>query len=889
MIGETLAHYRVTGTLGEGGMGVVYRATDTKLDRQVAIKVLPAAFSVDPERLARFEREAKVLAQLHHPNIASIFGVEESSGTQALVMELVEGATLAERLEGGALPVDDCLAIALQIAQALEEAHEKGIVHRDLKPQNVKAPEEGKVKVLDFGLAKAMDTATGSRSAADLAQSPALMNSPTLTAAPGTALGVILGTAAYMSPEQARGKRVDRRADIWAFGCVLYEMLAGKRAFDGETVSDTMAALLTREPDWSALPAATPARVRALLERCLRKDAQVRLRDIGDARVELAECLRGDVPRTAPAVPTPAAEPVALRTPRRRWAAPVVGALAAIAVFATGIALGSRAAETEPAQYRPLTFARGYVHSARFAPDGRTVIYGAAFEGRPLALFSTRTDSSESRPIDLPSADVAGISKTGEMALLLDRHHAGSWMRVGTLAQVALAGGAPREILEGVFDADISPDGKQLAVVVAEGEGQALQYPLGTIRYRTTGWITQPRIAPDGIRVAFVDHAVEADDLGRVKLLGAGDEVTELSSDHQYSQGLAWSPDGSALWFTGATDTGTSTLWRVAPGGAPRAILTSPMGLRVQDVDPDGHLLLLADDPRATLAGQLAGDASERSYSWWDNDIAQAISLDGSLYAGHNPSQFVDGEYAAFFRRVGAAPVQLGSGLVAGMTPDGEFLFMSSLKGGQTHLSMRPVGAGQPKDFDLGEILLNTAPIDHIVSVSFDGRRLAFLGAAPGAEQQVWVLDVDGGGVPRAASPAGAESVLISPDGRRLLVGDPRRGLYVVAVTGGEPVPVPGAPRADVPLAWSADGHEVLSWDRSLPARIYRTNLESGHRELARELVPADPAGLLYSLLTFSPDGRYYLQRSRRVLTSVQVVTLPRRRGLLESLGGSDR
>ena len=281
--GIRLGPYEITAKLGEGGMGEVYRATDTKLRRDVAIKVLPSAFTEDKERLARFEREAQLLAQLHHPNIASIFGLEESSGVRALVMELVEGPTLAERLENGPLPLDESLSVARQIAEALEEAHEKGIVHRDLKPQNIKASREGKVKVLDFGLAKALDPmSSSSASASQLAQSP------TLTFG-ATQMGVILGTAAYMSPEQAKGLAVDKRADIWAFGVVLFEMLTGRRLFAGDSVTETLAAVLTREIDWKALPATTPPALRRLLERCLDRDVKQRLRDIGEARVTLEE------------------------------------------------------------------------------------------------------------------------------------------------------------------------------------------------------------------------------------------------------------------------------------------------------------------------------------------------------------------------------------------------------------------------------------------------------------------------------------------------------------------------------------------------------------------------------------------------------------------------
>ena len=276
--GTRLGVYDITAAIGEGGMGQVYRATDAKLKRQVAIKVLPPSFAEDVDRLARFQREAEVLASFNHPNIAAIYGLEGSGGMTALVMELVEGDDLSQRIARGALPLDDALPIAKQITEALEAAHEQGIVHRDLKPANIKVRADGTVKVLDFGLAKAMDpSGTSAINAA---------NSPTLTAH-ATALGTIIGTAAYMAPEQARGKAVDKRADIWAFGVVLYEMLAGRSAFAGDTATDIIAAIVTREVDWSALPGATPASIRRLLARCLEKDPKRRLRDIGDARFEI--------------------------------------------------------------------------------------------------------------------------------------------------------------------------------------------------------------------------------------------------------------------------------------------------------------------------------------------------------------------------------------------------------------------------------------------------------------------------------------------------------------------------------------------------------------------------------------------------------------------------
>ena len=277
---ERIGGYAVTAKIGEDGMGEVWQARDTKLDRDVALKVLPPAFTDDPDRLARFEREAKVLASLNHPNIAAIYGLEEADDTRALVLELVEGPTLADRIAQGPIPVDEALPIAKQIAEALEAAHEAGVIHRDLKPANIKVRENGTVKVLDFGLAKALDTTPQG----DLSESP------TLTAA-ATQMGMIMGTAAYMSPEQARGKSVDRRSDIWAFGVVLYEMLTGTRAFHGEAVADCLAKIIERNPDYDALPPDVPPSIRQLVFRCLEKDQRERLRDIGDARIEIKQAL----------------------------------------------------------------------------------------------------------------------------------------------------------------------------------------------------------------------------------------------------------------------------------------------------------------------------------------------------------------------------------------------------------------------------------------------------------------------------------------------------------------------------------------------------------------------------------------------------------------------
>ncbi len=334
-VGSRLAHYDVTALIGEGGMGQVYQARDTKLNRQVALKILPEAFAADPDRLARFQREAQVLASLNHPNIAAIYGLEEADDTRALVLELVEGPTLEDRIKQGPLPIDEALPIAKQIAEALEAAHEAGVIHRDLKPANIKVRADGTVKVLDFGLAKALDTTPEG--------DPSL--SPTLTAA-ATQMGVILGTAAYMSPEQARGKTVDRRADIWAFGAVLYEMLTGQRAFPGEAMADVVGRIIERNPDYDTLSPDVPASIRQLTRRCLEKDQRERLRDIGDARIEIKQALvtpPNDAYRNvyeAPSSGTEAAPVLGEQEYRRRQQAIEAYKIGGLVTVAAGLGLG---------------------------------------------------------------------------------------------------------------------------------------------------------------------------------------------------------------------------------------------------------------------------------------------------------------------------------------------------------------------------------------------------------------------------------------------------------------------------------------------------------------------------------------------------------------------
>ncbi len=511
-VGDRLGPYEILAPIGAGGMGEVYRAKDTKLEREVAIKVLPAALAHDPERLARFEREAKLLASLNHPNIATIHGVEESGGVRALVMELVPGESLK-----GPLPLETALNYAKQIADALEAAHEKGIVHRDLKPANIMITPEGVVKVLDFGLALAQHSGSAP---------PDPSQSPTFTISP-TRAGMILGTAAYMSPEQARGKPVDKRADIWAFGVVLYEMLTGRQAFPGATITDVLAAVVTKEPEWDRVP----TKVRRLLHTCLHKDPKLRLQAIGDWRLPIE-----DSPRVA-----------RRRSPQTIALAAGLSVLAGAGIFVAG-RLTSR---TPSPSFQRVTFRRGFIDNGRFASGGRSLVYSAAWDGNSFRVYSTQPESPESRDLGLVNAHLLGVSPSDEMALALTP---GLSFVSGTLARAPISGRTPRQVADDTVAADWTSDGTRLAVVRAKPGFQQIEFPIGNILYQTTGGIAIPRISPKGDMIAFPDEPLGAlGGLGSVATVDMkGNKKTLTEFWLGYVTGLAWSPSGDEILFTAA-------------------------------------------------------------------------------------------------------------------------------------------------------------------------------------------------------------------------------------------------------------------------------------------------------------------------------------------------
>ncbi len=603
MIGTRLGSYAITAKLGEGGMGEVYRATDTKLRREVAIKVLPVAFTQDTERLARFEREAQLLAQLHHPNISSIFGLEDAGGVRALVMELVEGPTLAERLESGPLPLDECLSMARQIAEALEEAHERGIVHRDLKPANVKLTADGKVKVLDFGLAKALDPGGASTSpASQLSQSPTLMHS-------ATRMGMILGTAAYMAPEQAVGGAVDRRADIWSFGVVLFEMLTGRRLFEGETVSHVLAAVLKDTPDFSALPAGTPERIVNLLRRCLRKKPRERLQAIGDARVVIEEVLADPHRDERHTAGSAAASPAAVRAARLAWVVAATG-LAAAVFFATLWLGAGRGDAPSHVLHAAIVAPEGMAFGDTFAlsPDGRRIVF---------EVFDQKTGARALwlRALDRGEATRLAPADGGEMPFWSpDGTHIGFFAE-GKLKRLDPQGGPAQAICDAPTPRGGAwgPDGRIVFTgafrtglsIVSAGGGEPK--PLTTLdASRGEKSHRFPVFLPGGKTILFLAQTAE----GGARNDDSSIEALDLSSGKRTRLIAA---NSSPLFAPG----GRILFWR------------------------DGTLLALRFDPsRLTLAGDPAPIASPVAFTQNEQALA-SVSSEGTLaYRGGTRGTF---------------------------------------------------------------------------------------------------------------------------------------------------------------------------------------------------------------------------------------------------------
>ena len=600
-----LGPYKIIALLGSGGMGEVYRARDTRLLRDVALKALPPSFTNDPDRLRRFEQEARAVAALSHPNIVSVYDVGEAGGVHYIVSELLEGETLHKRIGTTGIPGRRAIELAIQLANGLAAAHDQGIVHRDLKPENIFITRAGRLKILDFGLAKLRHHSGSREDGATLTQ---------------TGAGQVIGTVGYMSPEQVKGDSADHRSDIFSFGSIFYEMLTGERAFKRNTSAETMTAILNEEPPELATKsgAVAPALER-IVRHCMEKQPGQRFQSAHDIAFDL---------ESLSASSGIGATPVA--TVRRRWIRP---ALAAIALLAAGLALGAglrpTAPEIHPRLHR-ITFRRGTIWNARFTPDGN-LIYGAAWEGQPEQLFAAENGSTESRPLGMERADIMAISSTGELAVSTNRHFVMGFESAGMLARAPRGGGAPRDIADEVEYADWGPDGANLAVVRRVGGKVRLEYPLGKVLYETAGWVSHPRVSPDGKSVAFVDHPYERDDAGGIAVVDQGGNKRALGGQFVSAQGVAWTLGGNEIWFTATTSGSSRELRAVTLSGKERLIYLGTGTLTLQDISKEGRVLFSRDDLRAGMITLAPGEAKERDLSWHDWSVPRDMSDDGKL------------------------------------------------------------------------------------------------------------------------------------------------------------------------------------------------------------------------------------------------------------------
>jgi len=860
--GTRLGPYEIATRIGAGGMGEVWRARDTRLGRDVAIKILTTGGGSDPNRIRRFEVEMKAVGRLSHPNVLAVHDVGSHEGVPYLVTELLEGETLRDRIERGPLPHRLVAATAVEIAQGLAAAHAAGVVHRDLKPENVFLTKDGRVKLLDFGLAKLVEP-----------ESPLTFEGlpDAETAERLTVSGIVVGTVRYMSPEQVRGQPVDHRSDIFAFGAVLFEMLTGQVAFRKPSAIETLSATLAEDP-LVALgdPSPIPEEVEPVLRRCLEKKPDDRFQSAADLAFQLRAYLEGFT-RTSTARRRPAFGRKAA-VPRAVVAALLL--LGALAVAGLAWRAGRGTGGPGVPGYRQLTFRKGLVLSARFSPDGKTVVYGASWEGEPFRLFSMRTESPESRPLDLPPGDVLSVSSTGELAVSLERTYVYGFSARGTLARVPLVGGAPRKVLTDVEDADFSPDGRELAVSrVVEGRHR-LEYPIEKVLYQAEGWISNVRVSRDGERVAFIDHPIAGDDRGSVCVVDRKGRRTVLADGWASAIGLSWSPKGDEVWFSATDVSPNCALWAVDLAGRKRLLARSPGRLALQDVSAEGELLVTEGRVRLGMGLGRAGERSERDLSWLDATVVSDISRDGRtiLFAEQGSGGGV-GTYSVYMRDATGTPaVRLGEGTAGPLSPDGRWA-VAIVPSTPPSLTLLPTGPGQEKTLDRG-------PIVSYQAVSFfpDGQRLLLAANEEGKPVRLYVQSIESG-APRAVSGPGLRfappSDVVSPDGRVAAVLDGEERAVLFPLDGSEPRPAPGFVPGDVPVRWSSDGSAlfVFRFDE-VPARLRRVDVATGNRIEVTTITPGDPAGIeSFVAAQVAPDGRSWVYSYFQYRNDLHLVT----------------
>jgi len=856
--GTKLGPYDIVSPLGAGGMGEVYRARDTRLARDVAVKVLPPSFAADPERLRRFEQEAKAVAALNHPNILGIFDIGQHGETPYLVSELLEGETLRDVLRRGVLSHRKAVDYAIQIAHGLGAAHEKDIAHRDLKPDNIYVTSEGRVKILDFGLAKTVKAA-GPGSQTNLA---------TMTsAAPATDVGTVVGTAGYMSPEQVRGAQIDCRTDIFSFGAVFYEMLCGQRAFQRETTAETMTAILKEEPpELLESGRQIPPALDRIVRHCLEKSPAQRFQSARDLAFDLESLssLTGSGSVSA----TPAKPP-------RHWGYLAAFAALAVVAAALGWKLSTLSRPPSHAQFHQLTYRRGQLNgNARFTPDGKEIIYTAAWDSAEPELYTVSADGVGGHSLGIRNASLLSVSRRGELAIAMSPTNVATFLSAGSLARTDAGSNAPKPEIENVAAADFTPDGSALAIVryVPATVTCQLEYPIGKVLYRANA-LDNLRFSPDGKYLAFIAHDNASDDRGKaIVLRSSGEKVTE-SPLVESAQGLAWTPSGKQVWFTSPLESGAIRALDLS--GKISSPLAVPGRLRMQDIAANGQLLVEQGLVRRGIVVSANHGESVKDLSWLDFSYLRAISDDGKTILFEEEGSSTQG-YTVFVRNVDGSPaVALGEGYGLALSPDKRWALGQKLTDPVQEIWLLPVGAGEARR-------ISPPNLQPLIAASFlsDGKRIIYIANESGHPPRTWMQDLDSQ-TPRPVTPEGTFGWLISPDDKWLLTNGRRRAAAavvqagLVSLTGGEVKDIPGLRPDDIILGWASDNQLFAGTpDRQRVAfHMVKLNPFTGTRTPFRDLYGPAIAGIFPDPPIFTPDGATYGFDYRLRLADLYVVS----------------